>query len=54
MGATGILKCPRSPVGAGGGHVAVTLRTKPLRRWSWSVGLRRTGVREEGTAFADL
>lgn len=54
MGAAGILKGPRSPAGATGGHVAVTLRRKPLGRWSWSVGLRRTGIREEGTACVDL
>lgn len=54
MGAAGILKGPRSPAGATGGHVAVTLRRKPLGRWSWSVGLRRTGIREEGTGCVDL
>ena len=52
VGATGILKCARSPAGAGGGRVAVTLHRKPPGGWSWRVGLRRKDVREEGTACA--
>ena len=52
VGATGILKCARSPAGAGGGRVAVTLHRKPPGGWSGRVGLGRKGVLEEETASA--